>query len=104
MAPILTTQMRWVTGRLRSTARCASDTLTPERRSAAVKLTHMLLVRQMAQSQGILSWDVCRHLPCSLDKECIVSQANKAVASDTMQQETLLGPDGDSTSQPWPST
>ena len=33
-----------------------------EERSAAVKLTHVLLVRQMAQSQVALSWDTCRAL------------------------------------------
>ena len=83
------TQMRWVIGFLRRITRCASDTPTrQEERSAVVKLTHMLLVRQMAQLQGALSWDVCRHLLYSLDKSAIISQANQMVASDTIQQET----------------
>ena len=58
-----------------------------EERSAVVKLTHMLLVRQMAQTQKALSWDVCRHLLCSLDKAAILSNANQMVANDTIQQE-----------------
>ena len=36
---------------------------------AVVKLTHMLLVRQMAQAQEALSWDVCRHLLRVLSKQ-----------------------------------
>ena len=59
-----------------------------EERSAVVKLTHMPLVRQMAQTQRALSWDVCRHLLCSLDKAAILSQANQMAANDTIQQET----------------
>ena len=39
-----------------------------EERSAVAKLTHMWLVRQMAHTQAALSWDVCRHLLCSVDK------------------------------------
>ena len=87
MAPILMTQMRWVIGLLQRMARCASDTLIPGKRSAVVKLTHMLLVRRMAKSQEALSRAV-RHLLCSMDKAGIISQANQMVASDTVQQET----------------
>ena len=65
-----------------------ADSDSREERSAVVKLTHMLLVRQMAQSQEALSWDVCRHLLCSLNKAGIISQANQMVASDAVQQET----------------
>ena len=59
-----------------------------EERSAVVKLTHVLLVRQMACEGSTLSWNVCRHLLCSLDKAQITAQANQAMASDTLHQET----------------
>ena len=67
-----------------------------EERSAVVKLTHMLLARQMAraQSQIALSWDACRHLLCKLDKAAVSSQANQMMASDVVQEEIperLLG-------------
>ena len=53
-----------------------------EERSAVVKLTHVLLVRQMARSQVALSWDACRHLLCSTDKAAFNSQASQKVSSD----------------------
>jgi hypothetical protein len=59
-----------------------------EERSAVIKLTHVLLVRQMAQDSSALSWDVCRRLFCSLDKAHITAQANQAMASDILHQET----------------
>ena len=65
-----------------------------EERSAVVKLTHVLLVRQMACSQVALSWDACRHLLCSTDEAAVNSQASRKVSSDVDQEETrecLLG-------------
>ena len=65
-----------------------------EERSAVVKLTHVLLVRQMAKSDVALSWDSCRHLLCSVDKAHITAQANAVIAGDLPHQETpeaLLG-------------
>ena len=67
----------WVTGLLLGIARCASDTPTREERSAAVKLTHVLLVRQMAQSQVALSWDTCRALLCTTDKAAVTLLASQ---------------------------
>ena len=65
-----------------------------EERAAVVKLTHILLVRQMTHTQTALSWDVCRHLLCSMDRVAIQPQANQMMANDSTQQETpshLLG-------------
>ena len=59
-----------------------------EERSALVKLTHVLLVRQMARSQVALSWDACRHLLCSTDKAAVNSQASQKVSSDVDQEES----------------
>jgi len=59
-----------------------------EERSAVVKLTHVLIVRQMARGNSVLSWNACRHLLCSLDKAHITAQANQAMASDVLQHET----------------
>ena len=57
--------------------RCADSR---EECSAAVKLTHVLLVRQMAQSQVALSWDTCRALLCSTDKAAVTSLASQGVS------------------------
>ena len=65
-----------------------------EERSAVVKLTHVLLVRQVAQSQVALSWDACRTLLYSTDKAAVSSQASQRVSGDVGQEATrecLLG-------------
>ena len=65
-----------------------------EERAAVTKLTHSLLVRQMAKTHTTLSWDVCRLLLCSLDTSAIASQANYMMANGATVQETparLLG-------------
>ena len=59
-----------------------------EGRSAAVKLTHVLLVRQMAQSQVALSWDTCRALLCSTDKAAVALLARQKISSNADQAET----------------
>ena len=59
-----------------------------EDRAAVTKLVHMLLVRQMAQNHSALSWEACRLLLCTLDVPTIVSQANRMMATDTVEQET----------------
>ena len=59
-----------------------------EERSAVVKLTHMLLVRQMALSQVALSWVACRHLLASIDNRAIVAQATQLMSCDITQKET----------------
>ena len=53
-----------------------------------MKLTHMLLVRQMALSQVALSWVACRHLLASIDDKAIVAQATHLMACDITQKET----------------
>ena len=65
-----------------------------EERSAVVKLTHVLLARQVARSQVVLSWDACRHPLRSTDKPAVISQASQKVSNDVDQEETracLLG-------------
>ena len=59
-----------------------------EERSATVKLTHVLLVRQMASSEVALSWVACRHLLASVDNKAIAMQAAQLMASDSNQEET----------------
>jgi hypothetical protein len=59
-----------------------------EERSAVVKLTHMLLVRQMALSQVALSWVACRHLLASIDYRAIATQAAQLMSLDITQKET----------------
>ena len=70
-----------------------------EERSAAVKLTHVLLVRQMAQSHVALSWDSCRALLCTTDKAAVALLASQKMSGSADQAETrecllkgLIGP------------
>lgn len=70
-----------------------------EERSATVKLTHVLLVRQMAQSQRALSWDTCRSLLSTTDKVAIAVLATQRISASTDHAETrksllkgLIGP------------
>ena len=70
-----------------------------EERSAAVKLTHVLLVRQMAQSHVALSWDTCRALLCTTDRAAVALLASQKMSGSADQAETrecllkgLIGP------------
>ena len=70
-----------------------------EERPAAVKLTHVLLVRQMVQSHVALSWDTCRALLCTTDKAAVALLASQKMSGSADQAETrecllkgLIGP------------
>ena len=62
-----------------------------EERSATVKLTHVLLVRQMAHSQRALSWDTCRSLLSTMDKAAAALLASQKISASTDQAETREG-------------
>ena len=76
----------WTSARFRKMRIRYAD--SREERASVAKLTHILLVRQTAHTQNALSWDVCRHLLCSVDKVAISSQVNQMMANDSTQQET----------------
>ena len=64
------------------------DTDSCEERAAVVKLEHLLVVRQMAQSQAVLSWDTCRCLVGKVGNQEISAQGHRMFADEIVERGT----------------